>query len=145
LLSPKLAHFSLRFEIFTWEGNKYMKKILVSVMMFLVFAIGLPLTAISADAQCRCRRYHHRTHYTRHYARTRYYATRGYTYERRPSFYRRHRNLINIGIATGAGALVGGLIGGRRGVGLGMLGGAGAGALYTYKLNPKRRRYYRYY
>jgi hypothetical protein len=122
-----------------------MKKILVSVMMFLVFAIGLPLTAISADAQCRCRRYHHRTHYTRHYARTRYYATRGYTYERRPSFYRRHRNLINIGIATGAGALVGGLIGGRRGVGLGMLGGAGAGALYTYKLNPKRRRYYRYY
>jgi len=50
--------------------------------------------------------------------------------------------LINIGVATGAGALIGGLLGGRRGVGLGLLGGAGAGALYTYKLNPKRR-YYR--
>jgi len=49
--------------------------------------------------------------------------------------------MINIGIATGAGALLGGLIGGRRGVGLGMLTGAGGGALYTYKLNPKRRRY----
>ena len=49
--------------------------------------------------------------------------------------------MINIGIATGAGALIGGLLGGRRGVGYGLLGGAGAGALYTYKLNPKRRRY----
>jgi hypothetical protein len=125
-----------------------MKKFLVSLMMFMVFAVGLPLSAaaITADAQCSCRRARHRTHHTRRYARSsRYYATRSYVAERRPSFYRRHRNLINIGIATGAGALVGGLIGGRRGVGLGILGGAGAGALYTYKLNPKRRRYYRSY
>jgi hypothetical protein len=111
-----------------------MKKFLVSIMMLLVFATVLPL---SAEACPRHRR--HRT-----YASTRYrhttYATRSYV-AKRPSFYRRHRNLINIGIATGAGALVGGLIGGRRGVGYGILGGAGAGALYTYKLNPKRRRY----
>ena len=49
---------------------------------------------------------------------------------------------IDFIAGTSAGALVGGLIGGRRGVGYGLLGGAGAGALYTYKLNPKRR-YYR--
>ena len=49
--------------------------------------------------------------------------------------------MINIGVATGAGALIGGLLGGRRGVGYGILGVAGAGALYTYGLNPKRRRY----
>jgi hypothetical protein len=115
-----------------------MKKFLVTIMMFLVFAIGLPLTAVSANANCTCRRYHRRSHVTRHYTS---YRTASYV-ARRPSFYRRHRNLINIGIATGAGALVGGLLGGRRGVGLGILGGAGAGALYTYKLNPKRRRYY---
>jgi ElaB/YqjD/DUF883 family membrane-anchored ribosome-binding protein len=30
-------------------------------------------------------------------------------------FYQRHRNLINIGIGTGAGALLGGLIGGKKG------------------------------
>jgi len=115
-------------------------------MMFLVIAVGLPLTAGAGTADAQCRRYRHRTHHTRHYARSsRYYSTRSYVAERRPSFYRRHRNLINIGIATGAGALIGGLIGGRRGVGLGLLGGAGAGALYTYKLNPKRRRYYRSY
>lgn len=114
-----------------------MKRFLVSLMMFLVFAVGLPLS-IEAHQGCpRHRRSHART--SRSYSRG--YATAGYT-ANRPSFYRRHRNLINIGVATGAGALIGGLLGGRRGVGLGLLGGAGAGALYTYKLNPKRR-YYR--
>ena len=111
-----------------------MKKFLVSVMMFLVFAVGLPLS-IEAYAGCPRHRRAKRTTAARNY------RTAGYV-AKRPSFYRRHRNLINIGIATGAGALVGGLIGGRRGAGLGLLGGAGAGALYTYKLNPKRR-YYR--
>jgi hypothetical protein len=111
-----------------------MKKFLVSMMMILVFAAVLPL---SAEACPRHRR--HRTYASTRYRTTRY-ATRSYV-AKRPSFYRRHRNLINIGIATGAGALVGGLLGGRRGVGLGLLGGAGAGALYTYKLNPKKRRY----
>jgi hypothetical protein len=111
-----------------------MKKFLISIMMLLVFAAVLPM---SAEACPRHRR--HRTYASRSY-RTTHYRTASYV-ARRPSFYRRHRNLINIGIATGAGALVGGLIGGRRGVGLGLLGGAGAGALYTYKLNPKRRRY----
>jgi hypothetical protein len=109
-----------------------MKKFLVSAMMFLVFAVGLPL---SIEAHNSCPRHRKRA------SANRGYRTAGYV-AKRPSFYRRHRNLINIGIATGAGALVGGLIGGRRGVGLGLLGGAGAGALYTYKLNPKRR-YYR--
>ena len=56
-----------------------------------------------------------------------------------------NHHLVNIGIGTGAGALIGGLLGGRRGVAYGLLGGAGAGALYTYKLNPKKRRYYRNY
>ena len=123
-----------------------MKKFLVSMMMFLVMAVGLPLTAGATSAEAQCRSGRHRTHRTRRYARSsRSYSTRSYVATRRPSFYRRHRNLINIGIATGAGALIGGLLGGRRGVGLGLLGGAGAGALYTYKLNPKRRRYYRSY
>lgn len=107
------------------------------MLAFFVFAVTLPMTA---EAQT-CKRKYRRTTTSRTYRRTTpRYAVQSYT-AKRPSFYRRHRNLINIGIATGAGALVGGLIGGRRGVGLGLLGGAGAGALYTYKLNPKRRRY----
>lgn len=120
-----------------------MKRYLVLTLMFLVFAIGLPLTS---EAQT-CRRYRrssaHRTVYRSHRV-SRSYGTRAYV-ARRPSFYRRHRNMINMGIGAGAGALIGGLLGGRRGVGYGLLAGTGAGALYTYKLNPKKRRYYRSY
>ncbi|MEQ1762265.1 MAG: hypothetical protein ABL984_03865 [Pyrinomonadaceae bacterium] len=108
-----------------------MKKFLIVLLALFVFTVTLPLTA---DAQS-CRRR------TRRSTASRSYAVRSYTAQRRPSFYRRHRNLINIGIATGAGALIGGLVGGRRGAGYGLLGGTGAGALYTYKMNPKRRRY----
>ncbi len=91
-----------------------MKKILITFLMMAMMAIMVPLTATTAEAQTR-----------------------------KPSIYRKHRNLINIGIGTGAGAIIGALIGGRRGAGLGALIGAGSSALYTYKLNPKTRRYYR--
>lgn len=113
-----------------------MKKFLIVLIALFVFTVTLPM---SADAQS-CRKKYRRSTASRTYRSTPRYSTAGYTY-RKPSFYRRHRNLINIGVATGAGALIGGLLGGRRGVGYGLLGGAGAGALYTYKLNPKRRRY----
>lgn len=118
-----------------------MKKVLISLMMFLVFAVGLPL---SVSAHGDCRRHYRRSYASRTYRRAPRYVP-SYAVERRPSFYRRHRNLVNIGIATGAGALIGGLLGGRRGIAYGLLGGAGAGALYTYKLNPKKRRYYSNY
>ncbi len=98
--------------------------------MMAMMAVMVPLMSTSADAQ------------TRRNVRSRSYATTTY---QRPSFYRRHRNAINIGIGTGAGALLGGLIGGKKGVLLGSLVGAGGSALYTYKLNPKTKRYYRVY
>jgi hypothetical protein len=94
----------------------------------------------------RSNRYSSRRYQTASYApryrnySTRSYRTAGYTYSR-PSFYRRHRNVINLGIATGAGALIGGIARGRRGAGYGALIGAGGGALYTYVLNKKKRRY----
>ena len=98
-------------------------------MMMALMAVAVPMLATSADAQ------------------TRYRTRRGVvttTYER-PSFYKRHRNLINIAIGTGAGALLGGLIGGKKGALIGTAAGAGGAALYTYKLNPKTRRYERVY
>jgi hypothetical protein len=119
-----------------------MKKFLVCALMFFVFAVGLPLSIEASDS---CRRTRKRTYSSRTQRRAPRYLSESYVAQRRPSFYRRHRNAINIGIATGAGALIGGLLGGRRGVAYGLMGGAGAGALYTYKLNPKKRRYYRSY
>ena len=85
-----------------------MKKIITTFMMMAMMMVAIPMLAGSADAQTR---YRTRRTYTQ-------------TYER-PSFYSRHRNLINIGIGTAAGA--------------------GGSALYTYKLNPKTNRYYRVY
>ena len=139
-----------------------MKKFLVGLIMLFVFAVTVPL---SADAQtCRCRpirrsyssrsynrRNVSRSYYgnrgysenyygNRGYAASNYYGNRGYVYQR-PSFYRRHRNVVNLGVATGGGALIGALTGGRRGAGIGALIGAGSGALYTYVLNKKKRRY----
>jgi len=127
-----------------------MKKFLAGLIVLFVLMVSVPLTA---DAQCSCRRSYSskrykRTNYRRvnrarynNYA-NRNYATRGYVYER-PSFYRRHRNLINLGIGTGGGALIGALVGGKRGALIGTGIGAGSSALYTYVLNPKKRRYRR--
>ncbi|HXG83923.1 MAG TPA: hypothetical protein VNI84_07840 [Pyrinomonadaceae bacterium] len=124
-----------------------MKKIIASLMVLFVLMIGLPLTSEAHPGCPRHRRVAKKTNYSRNYAASRYrraaprYRTAGYAVAKRPSFYRRHRNLINIGIATGGGALIGGIAKGKRGAGIGALTGAGAGALYTYVLNKKKRRY----
>src|SRR6476659_10992294 len=102
-------------------------------MMVAMMAVMVPLMSSSANAQTR-RYYSNRSYATRTYS--------PYTTYNRPSFYRRHRNVINMGVGTGAGLLLGGLIGGRRGAGIGALAGAGGSALYTYKIRPKRVRYY---
>ena len=106
-----------------------MKKHISTFVMIAMMAISVPMLAGSASAQTR--RYTPR-------------QTTSYNYKK-PSFYRRHRNLINIGIGTGAGALLGGLIGGKKGALIGAAAGAGGSALYTYKIHPKKRRYYTQY
>lgn len=102
-----------------------MKKFISTFMMLALMAVSVPMFATSADAQTR----KSRRAYTQ-------------TYEK-PSFYKRHRNLINIGIGTAAGAIIGGLIGGKKGALIGTAAGAGGAALYTYKLNPKTKKYER--
>ncbi|MBC7901499.1 MAG: hypothetical protein H7070_15755 [Saprospiraceae bacterium] len=106
-----------------------MKKFITTFMMMALMAIAIPMFATSADAQTR--RYRTRTNAT--------------TVYKKPNLYQRHRNLFNIAIGTGAGALLGGLIGGKKGALIGTAVGAGGSALYTYKLNPKTKRYYRAY
>ena len=106
-----------------------MKKFIATIMMMAMMAVVLPL---ATNAQTRnSRNYRSRTQSSRTY--------------KKPNFYDRHRNLINIGIGTGAGALLGGIIGGKKGALIGTAIGAGGSALYTYKFNPKTKRYYRVY
>ncbi len=108
------------------------KKYIAAMMMMFVFAGGLLLMPVEAQAQKRyVQRYRDRN------GRVRYRRVA------KPSFYRRHRNRTNLAIGTGGGAILGGLIGGGKGALIGAGVGAGSSALYTYKLNKKKRRYYK--
>ena len=66
-----------------------------------------------------------------------------YDYNNAPrsrTFWQKHRDKLTMAMGTGAGAALGGLIGGKKGAGIGALAGLGSSALYTYKLR-KRNRY----
>jgi hypothetical protein len=57
------------------------------------------------------------------------------------SFWQKHRDKLTVAMGAGGGALIGGLIGGKKGAGIGALAGGGGSALYTYKLRNRTRRY----
>ena len=60
---------------------------------------------------------------------------------RRRTFWQKHRDKLTLAMGTGGGAIIGGLIGGKRGAGIGSLVGLGSSALYTYKIRKRSRRY----
>lgn len=108
-----------------------MKKLITTLMLVSMFSVMIPALAVDSQAQTR-----------------RYYTSRSprVVKVKRPNVYRRHRKAFNIGIGTGIGMLVGGLVGGGKGVVIGGLAGAGGGALFTHKQKPKNYvRYYRRY
>jgi hypothetical protein len=57
------------------------------------------------------------------------------------SFWQKHRDKLTVAMGAGGGALIGGLIGGKKGAGIGALAGGGGSALYTYKLRKRNRNY----
>ena len=63
------------------------------------------------------------------------------TQRRGRTFWQKHRDKLTLAMGTGGGAILGGLIGGKKGAGIGALAGAGGSALYTYKLRKRTRRY----
>ncbi|MEO7970537.1 MAG: hypothetical protein ABI698_04500, partial [bacterium] len=64
-----------------------------------------------------------------------------YQKPRSRSFWQKHRDKLTVAMGTGGGALLGGIIGGKKGAGIGALAGAGGSALYTYKIRNRNRRY----
>jgi len=110
-----------------------MRKYIATFIMLVMVAGLMPLMMpITAEAQ-------------KQYVQ-KYYDRNGRVRYRRvakPSFYRRHRNRSNVAIGTGGGAIIGALAGGKKGALIGAGVGAGSSALYTYKLNKKKRKYYK--
>jgi hypothetical protein len=65
-----------------------------------------------------------------------------YNYEpQKRSFWDKHRDKLTVAMGTGAGAAIGGLIGGKKGAAIGALSGGGGSALWTYKLRNRNRNY----
>src|SRR3989442_1030058 len=77
------------------------------------------------------------------YARSSANSRRVYYDYSRPkgrSFWSKHRDKLTLAMGTGGGALIGGLVGGKKGAGIGSLVGLGGSALYTYKLLKRHHR-----
>jgi len=67
-----------------------------------------------------------------------------YDYNNQPakrSFWQKHRDKLTVAMGAGGGALLGSLIGGKKGAAIGALAGGGGSALYTYKIRKRNRRY----
>ena len=119
--------------------TKMFRKFITTFIMAIMLAVTIPALAGTASAQ------------RRGYGQNDSYRNDGYydqTYDNgngygQPSVYDRHRKAINIGVATGAGAVIGAIFGGRKGALIGAAAGAVGGVIITKKQRP--RNYSRYY
>lgn len=142
----------------TFGGVKTMfQKFVTTFLMAIMFAVAIPALAGTASAQRhdndRNRRY---SRDNDRYNNNRSYDNRSYDdqyYEddyydqygnKQPNVYDRHRKAINIGVATGAGAVLGAIFGGKKGAIIGAVAGAATGAIVTAKQKPRNPNNYPY-
>ncbi len=111
-----------------------MKRIL-SILVTITF---VALLAVPVSAQCG--RYRHRHGNTWHTHR----SCIGDGHKHGRSFWQKHRDKLTTAGGVGAGALIGGIAGGKKGAAIGALAGGGGAAVYTYKIRKGRRRPARY-
>ena len=137
------------------------QKFITTFLMAIMFAVTIPALTGTASAQRRDndrnRRYtrdndryndnRNRNNNDRYNNDDQYYED-DYYYDqygnKQPSTYDRHRKAINIGVATGAGAVIGPIFGGKKGALIGAAAGAVTGAVITAKQKPRNTNNYPY-
>ncbi len=106
-----------------------MKKML-SILVVLTFML---LMAVPASARCgRFRHRHGNTYHT-------HSSCIGDGHRHGRSFWQKHRDKLTTAGGVGAGALVGGIAGGKKGALIGAAVGGGGAAVYTYGIRKRRR------
>lgn len=114
---------------------KTIQKYITTSLMAIMLAVTIPALSSTASAQTR-------GYYGNDSRYNDYNQNQNYNYGQ-PTVYDRHRKAINIGVATGAGAIIGAIIGGKKGALIGAGAGALGGVIVTKKQRP--RNYYRFY
>ncbi|HLM57637.1 MAG TPA: hypothetical protein VK422_16140 [Pyrinomonadaceae bacterium] len=112
-----------------------MRRVLSALIVLALLTIVLPL---SAQAQCGSYRHRHgnRTHTHR--------SCVGDGHKHGRSFWQKHRDKLTTAGGAGAGAIIGGIAGGKKGAAIGALAGGGGAAVYTYGIRKRRRPARRY-
>lgn len=106
-------------------------KRLVSFLVLLTFMVMLE---VPVSAQ-RCGRLRHRHNNTWHT----HSSCVGDGHRHGRSFWQKHRDKLTTAGGAGAGALIGGIAGGKKGAAIGALAGGGGAAVYTYGIRKRRR------
>ena len=106
-----------------------MKKLL-SILLLLAFMVMLE---VPASAVCGRLRHRHSNTWHTHSACT------GDGHRHGRSFWQKHRDKLTTAGGAGAGALIGGIAGGKKGAAIGALAGGGGAAVYTYGIRKRRR------
>ena len=100
----------------------------------LVVLTMLMIMAIPASART-CGRLRHRHSNVTHT----HYACVGDGHKHGRSFWSKHRDKLTTAGGVGAGALIGGIAGGKKGALIGAAVGGGGAAVYTYGVRKRRR------
>ncbi len=116
-----------------------MKRLMVAAMSLVL----LGATVVPATANNRQRRYARdsRTSYASRYDQSDRVYDDGYYRRDDRSVWDKHRDKITVAAGAGAGAVIGGLLGGKKGAIIGGVTGGAGSAIYTYKIRKDRRRY----
>ncbi|MCA1613538.1 MAG: hypothetical protein LC800_05140 [Acidobacteria bacterium] len=108
-----------------------MKRLLSTLVMLAVLSVVAPA---GASAQ-RCGTLRHRHSNTTHSHR----SCVGDRHKHGRSFWQKHRDKLTTAGGAGAGALIGGIAGGKKGALIGAAAGGGGAAVYTYGIRKRRR------